>query len=964
MERYIEMGFQSDEAREATGRFGDDLHAGCHWLMVRQTMGNVPKRLKASRRENTYLGSTIRLNGTTWTVDNFDSQHALVRIRRGENLPCRWEHMSDSRMEWLTIVHKRTSTIVPRAAWKRSIGHIQVCGKFLQELNIKIKLKKMLGIFLRWGRPTPTSQSNEWTKWRVMTALTREYIHRPSRPRPRGGVSSDVHDFRVEWMTYFHGLCDVHSVGIDTFSDALYNKSISETTVLFPCSIREDLTKKLQMWESPSEYIKTELRNWRKDCLPVILFEPRDYGNDIIKFEVFIHDMTFVQPRNYEPHTGLPLQLQRLFAILFPKERPCISIPGPVDLNFFNNALRACKKKSKSPLTPVATSFESSLFPFQEKCLSWLVERERMAPSISAWGWTQHKLVDGFTFHSSAFGHLSLSHPNTTVRGGLLAQDVGMGKTVEMLALIATNKANGPTLVVLPTTMLSIWESEIQKHVPNLSVVKFHGARRTRNMDKLRQSDIVLTTYRIVVNETQQHVPTIGAIRWGRIVLDESHEMRSVTSATTKAVCRLYAPYRWCISATPWPKGFMNVASMLAFWGVTPFDDVHSNIVVRNTSCVTPSLLFDILSSTTWWQQKRHVRLNLPAITNRCVSLKHSSPGLYEQLRSSIIHRMEIDRTTHGLNHRTRRLHYMRWLRQAAIHPLLNRFSHYGSPCSGQQIHTETNSVQTFVDTLGTTNYDQSLRDIIQSWMGGNEKCAICMDAMDRPTVTPCHHMFCFECIQSSYQHDSMRKCPLCRAPAGNDVLHELTIDEPTHSDNISGTWLTSDANGQPVKMDRRTYDQLIALNDTYGHKLDWFIRLTKESTEKLVLFTRFHGAWKMICNALQSSAIPFVSIEGRMTPKRRKKSIEQFQNNPDVRVFVMTTKTASVGITLTAGSHVVFLEPCNNTHVRKQAIGRVWRIGQKNPITVTTLKTLDTVDCVNDLDSHLNLSNQHDVYV
>ena len=75
--------------------------------------------------------------------------------------------------------------------------------------------------------------------------------------------------------------------------------------------------------------------------------------------------------------------------------------------------------------------------------------------------------------------------------------------------------------------------------------------------------------------------------------------------------------------------------------------------------------------------------------------------------------------------------------------------------------------------------------------------------------------------------------------------------------------------------------------------------------------------------------------------------------------VFVMTTKTASVGITLTAGSHVVFLEPCNDAHVRKQAIGRVWRIGQKNPITVTTLKTLGTVDCVSDLDSHLNISNQ-----
>tara|TARA_B110001450_G_scaffold243590_1_gene254958 strand:- start:8853 stop:11738 length:2886 start_codon:yes stop_codon:yes gene_type:complete len=956
MERYIEMGFQSDEAREAMERFGDDLHAGCHWLMVRQTMGNVPKRLKASHQENTYLGSTIRLNSTTWTVDDCDSKHALIRIRRGENLPCRWEHMSDSRIEWLSITHERPSIVVPRVAWKRSLGVIQVCGVFLREVKIKITPNNLLGIFIRWGRPS--SDSGEWEKWRVITSLTREHIHRPSRPRPRGGFSSDVHDFRVEWMTYFHGLCDVHNIGIDTFSNALYNTTVSETAALFPESIRDDLTKKLTMWKSPSDHIKTELQNWRKDCLPVILFEPREYNNDIIKFEVFIHDMTFVKPQHYDSSTGLHLQMQRLFMLLFPKERPATPIPGPIDLQFFNNVLRASKKQIKSPLVAPGDSFKSQLFPFQEKCLTWLVERERTAPSTSSWGWTQRKLTDGFTFHSSAFGHLTLSQPNTTVRGGLLAQDVGMGKTVQMLALIATNKANGPTLVVVPTTMLSVWMDEANKHVPSLSVVKFHGARRTRNMDELRQSDVVLTTYRIVVNETQQHVPTIGAIRWGRIVLDESHEMRSVTSATTKAVCRLYAPYRWCISATPWPKGFVNAASMLAFWGVTPFDDVNSNVAVRNTSCITPSLLCDILSSTTWWQQKRHVRLNLPAVTNRSIELPHSSSVLYDQLRSSIVHRMEVDQSTPGINHLTRRLHYMRWLRQAAIHPLLNRFSHYGFPATEQTMHTETNSIQSFIDTLGTTNYDQSLRDLIQSWADGNERCAICMDAMDRPTVTPCHHMFCFECIQSSYQHDSMRKCPLCRTPAGNSILHELSVEEPEQS-NVPSTWYTSDANGQRVEMDKCTHESLVALNGTHGHKINRFIRLVKESTEKFVIFTRFHGAWKMVCDALQLAAISFVSIEGRMTPKRRATSIEQFQNNTDVRVFVMTTKTASVGITLTAGSHVVFLEPCNDTHIRKQAVGRVWRIGQQNPITVTTFKTLGTVDCVSDLDSHLNISNQ-----
>jgi len=950
MERYIEMGFQSDEATEAAERYGDDLHAGCHWLMVRQTMGNVPKRLKASHHENTYLGSSIRINNQIWTVNSFDKEHALIRITRQNHIPCRWEHISDQRIEWLNICHEQQSSIIPRAAWKRSIGVVDVCSKFLSSVKVKIVFGKLLNHFIRWGRPDTSGppQSLDWEKWRVITSLTREHIHRPSRPKPRGGFSSDIHDFRVEWMSYFHALCDVHSVAIDSFSNALYNSTVAETVDLFPESIRVELTKKIDVWKNPSEHMNTELQKWRKDCLPSVLFVPKSCVNDRLCFEVFIHDMTFVKTREYD--AGIHLQFQRLFFVLFPESCPTMTIPGPLDSTFFSNVLRVSKKQAPKTQQPAAT-FTSELFPFQQKCLTWLVERESTAPSTSAWGWTQRKLSDGFTFHSNVFGRLALCTPNTTSRGGLLAQEVGMGKTVEMLALIATHKADGPTLVVVPTTMLSVWMNEAKKHVPTLSVIKFHGARRTREMDELRAADIVVTTYRIVVNETQRHIPTIGAIRWGRIVLDESHEMRSVSSSTTKAVCRLFAPYRWCISATPWPKGFHNVASILAFLGVTPFDD-HS---LGRYSSVNPSLLCDILSTTTWWQQKRHVSLNLPKITNQTIELKHSSPQLYEDLCLSIVQRMIVDQTTSGRNHLTLRLHYTRWLSQAATHPLLNRFSHYGFPCLECPVQTETNSIQTFIDTLGTTNYDQSLRDLIQSWANGNEKCSICMDAMDRPTVTPCHHMFCFECIQSSYQHDTTRKCPLCRTPAGESVLHELSIEEPVETD-VPDSWFTSDANGQRVEMNKETHEQLVALNGTNGHKIDKIIQLVSQTpTEKFILFTRFHGAWKMVCKALELAAIPFVSIEGRMTPKRRETSIHQFQTNPDVRVFVMTTKTASVGITLTAGSHVVFLEPCEDTHIRKQAIGRVWRIGQTKPITVTTFKTVGTIDCVSDLDTHLS---------
>ena len=170
--------------------------------------------------------------------------------------------------------------------------------------------------------------------------------------------------------------------------------------------------------------------------------------------------------------------MQRLFFALFPKTLPRARVFGPMDSDFLDNVLAGSKKVWTKSTTP-GVAFESELLPYQKKCLNWLIHRET-DESTSAWGWTRRQLNDGFTFHTSVFGHISLTPPNTTIRGGLLAQDVGMGKTVEILALVTSNKANGPTLIVLPTTMLSVWQSEAAARTPSVApraARRLHGSR-------------------------------------------------------------------------------------------------------------------------------------------------------------------------------------------------------------------------------------------------------------------------------------------------------------------------------------------------------------------------------------------------------------------------------------------------------------------------------------------------------
>ena len=61
-------------------------------------------------------------------------------------------------------------------------------------------------------------------------------------------------------------------------------------------------------------------------------------------------------------------------------------------------------------------------------------------------------------------------------------------------------------------------------------------------------------------------------------------------------------------------------------------------------------------------------------------------------------------------------------------------------------------------------------------------ECVICMDVITRPTITPCRHIFCHDCITQQINHRP--KCPMCRRPISNDSLTEIALDVDTVEEN------------------------------------------------------------------------------------------------------------------------------------------------------------------------------------
>ena len=107
------------------------------------------------------------------------------------------------------------------------------------------------------------------------------------------------------------------------------------------------------------------------------------------------------------------------------------------------------------------------------------------------------------------------------------------------------------------------------------------------------------------------------------------------------------------------------------------------------------------------------------------------------------------------------------------------------------------------------------------------------------------------------------------------------------------------------------------------------------EMGRKVIIFTSFTEELEIISNHFGKLA---VKHNGPMTSTQKQKSVDSFQNNPKVKVFVGNIKSAGVGITLTEATVVIFNSfdwvPGNN----EQAEDRAFRIGQKNDVNVYSI--------------------------
>ncbi|HVA62746.1 MAG TPA: SNF2-related protein [Terriglobales bacterium] len=149
--------------------------------------------------------------------------------------------------------------------------------------------------------------------------------------------------------------------------------------------------------------------------------------------------------------------------------------------------------------------------------------------------------------------------------GGCLADDMGVGKTAQALALLEMRRATrgadaptGPALIVAPRSLIFNWKQEAARFTPQLRLLDYTGAGRGHEFST---HDAVLTTY----GTLRREILRLKAIDFDTIVLDEAQAIKNAATASAKAARLLRGRQRLALSGTPVENHIGELWSLFEF---------------------------------------------------------------------------------------------------------------------------------------------------------------------------------------------------------------------------------------------------------------------------------------------------------------------------------------------------------------------------------------------------------------
>ncbi|KAI9736111.1 MAG: hypothetical protein M1818_006287 [Claussenomyces sp. TS43310] len=579
------------------------------------------------------------------------------------------------------------------------------------------------------------------------------------------------------------------------------------------------------------------------------------------------------------------------------------------------------------------------------------------------------------------------------VLGGILADMMGLGKTLSILSLLISSldeskewaermppppvdddvplKRNcKTTLLVSPLSTITNWEEQIGQHIApgTLKYHIYHGSSRIKDVNRLADFDLVITTYGSVASEFNKRSKRAGdfpleEINWFRIVLDEAHMIREQSTLQSKAICRLQAQRRWAVTGTPVQNRLDDLGALIKFLRIKPFDDKRGFAQYILAPCknadpeILPKLRLLVDSITL---RRLKDRIDLPARHDKIVRLDFDAE---ERQLYDVFAKNASDRVAVLTNQREKSLGG-----RAYVH-ILQSILRLRLICAhGKELLSEEDlkimagiSKASAIELDGEEDDDKPALSPKQAYDMFNlmretnaDACSICqskigpsdvVDSDGEPKdetighMTPCFHILCNGCFKSykkqaeqtsldrrhvdcSICHQNIRICffPLKQGKVEEDENERAEVKNFAKGIKELGRY-----GGPHTKTKALMQDLLMSKAES---------RLMPDQPSiKSVVFSGWTSHLDLIQVCLEDNEIPYCRLDGKMSRTARTASMDTFRNDPSILVMLVSITAGGLGLNLTTANKVYVMEPQYNPAAEAQAIDRVHRLGQKREV-------------------------------
>ncbi|KAJ5679189.1 hypothetical protein N7462_007433 [Penicillium macrosclerotiorum] len=648
------------------------------------------------------------------------------------------------------------------------------------------------------------------------------------------------------------------------------------------------------------------------------------------------------------------------------------------------------------PTMEPPSAVQTPLLHHQKQALWFMTEKEqdrKFGPkeeqNNSLWRMGQKR--NGAKQYREIISGILLDQEPPQVLGGLLADMMGLGKTLSILSLTVSTlqeaqdwaermpqrdlirhfpgiRNTRTTLLVVPLTAVNNWTQQVKEHLKqdSLQCYVFHGQSRTTNVDELAEYDLVITTYSTILSEVsgrslkRRSSSPLAKMNMFRIVLDEAHAIREQNAMQTRAILSLHAQRRWSVTGTPIQNRLEDLLSVTKFLRLYPYDDRarFSQHIISPFKTGDPTVLASLrvlIDSFTLRRTKD--RIKLPKRLDRIVTLSFSEKEhqLHEFFRNESNVMMRViageEKTSMGGRMYHHVLKAMMILRQISAHGKELLDVDDRKRIKGLTVQDAIDLEEGGPDKASVT--DKKAYDMLDLMKQSNsDKCNLCNKQLEDPLTDtgsvdkdaamayflPCYHILCVDCFSGwkpsfDMNTDSQVRCTVC----GGWIDMEYIAITPGGYDAFKEEQALSKKmrkHGKILGDYEGPHTKTIALVDHLKKIAAESETLIDEPPIKTVIFSAWTTHLDLIEIALRDNGLDsFVRLDGTMSLPARGKALNDFANDDSVTILLATIGAGGVGLNLTSASRVFIMEPQYNPAAVAQAVDRVHRLGQRRDV-------------------------------